>query len=320
MDKNVLVRLFEDAHINYYEAGSNLHARAGWINIDCPFCINGDSNGHLGINLDNAYGSCYKCGFHSLNSILYTITGCKGTELRQLKKDLHISYTKTDKQIIQGTAKRFILPGELITDKTTFAYQYLLERFKQYTDAIINNYQLHYTKFDYLFDTEKDGKPYQSSKYASKIVIPNVHETQIVSFQTRSYLPDEKHFITAKPDEELIHHKNFLWGDDYVMGDTVIICEAAFDAMTVGYGAVHSHGVNTTAQQVEELSTFKQVYIAFDMDKAGRDSAKKLANILNHKTKVSIIGFGNQGEKDINDLLKTKEGEKELKEIQNLLT
>ena len=56
------------------------------------------------------------------------------------------------------------------------------------------------------------------------------------------------------------------------------------------------------------------------MDKAGRHSAKKLASILNHKTKVSIIGFGNQGEKDINDLLKTNEGEKELKEIQNLLT
>ena len=320
MDKEKLINLLDDCHVSYMEHG-NHHCRQGWIQVCCPFCIDGDDGYHLGINIESGYGNCYRCGFHHINAILARLVGVRWAEVKPIVNRLQ-NGCKVRFQPLTDAILPFILPGETI-EKGCPAYEYLAERFPGCdTDAFISQYDLRHTPWFYTFETlDKDGNKYPSNKYALKIVIPNYLNHQAVSFQCRSFWGGEKYYITAKTCEEIIHNKDFLWGIDNVPGNSVLVCEAAFDAMSVGNGAVHTHGCSFTKNQVDDLATFDTVYIAYDMDKPGRDGARKMASYLSHKTNVKIVSFGESVKaKDLNDLLKTEDGKKELNEMRALLT
>ena len=83
------------------------------------------------------------------------------------------------------------------------------------------------------------------------------------------------------------------------------------DALTIGYGAVHTHGVKFSKAQVDELASFSEVYICYDSDEAGHDGAKRLASQLSHKTKVKIIKVS---DKDLNSC-----SEQEIEDVKGLL-
>jgi hypothetical protein len=320
MSYNDLLSFFDDNKVDYLTEG-NHHCREGWVQVNCMFCTGGDSGYHLGINIDGGYGNCYRCGWKSLQAIVSAITGCHRQEAKSLVNRLSRGSKTQIKVFTEPTNKLpFVLPNDNTLNNTnSHAYQYLKTRYHEQVQDVIDMYNLCATNFMYKFKAIKDDKEYESMKYASKIVIPNYYNNEVVSFQTRSYLPHEKSYITAKPNEEIMHHKDFLWGIDNVLTDTIIVCEAPFDAMTIGYGAVHTHGVNVTENQLNELATFKRVYLAFDQDKADIESARKVCSQLSHKTSVAIVKFGRNGEKDINDLIHTAEGRKELQEIKELL-
>jgi hypothetical protein len=309
-----VIDFLDDNHIPYMTSG-NHHCRAGWVQVCCPFCFGGDSNYHLGINIEEGYCNCYKCGFHTTVAVFSALLGTKRLDTKNIVRRLfHGKAENQDLKHVSLRAKDVKLPGKGLMYLQ--AYEYLTRRFFDETDNVINTYKLTSTNWDDSYETvDAQCHYYTSSKYANCIVIPNYLQSQLVSFQCNNYL--KRQYITASKTEELIPCKSFLWGVDLVPADTVIVCEAAYDAMSIGAGAVHTHGCCFTREQVQELATFGEVYVAYDMDKAGEVAAHQLVNQLSHRTNVHRIHFSSG--KDLNELLKTPQGKEELNEIKELL-
>lgn len=309
-----IIDFLDDNSIPYMTTG-NHHCRQGWVQVCCPFCFGGDSNYHLGINIEGGYCNCYKCGFHSIEAVLSALLGMKRTDAKRVMSRI-FSGKAISKSINEVALRRtkVTLPGD--GKMRLQGYEYLTRRFYDKVDEIIATYKLSSTGFDDQYQTiNAECKPYLTNKYANCIVIPNFMQGQLVSFQCNNYF--KKQYITASKTEEIIPCKSFLWGIDLVPADTVIVCEAAYDAMSVGAGAVHTHGCCFTREQLYELATFSKVYVAYDMDKAGESASRQLISQLSHRTDVKRIHFN--GGKDLNELLKTKQGLNELSEIKELL-
>lgn len=280
-----IAELLEEHHIPY-------KMRADFYNVCCPFCLS-DHGYHLGIS-DKCFATCFKCGWHSIESTLHALLDCGYQTAKHFAKT--ICKGKSFEFDAPKEAK-FELPsdGELTGLKYTRALDYMARRFMHLTTDkflhLMADYDIRFTKFEY-----------KDAMLAGRIVFPNYYHGKAVSWQARDYLGIHKaKYITAPKDGEIIFHKNFLWGIDKVPYDKVIVCEGVMDALTIGYGAVHTHGVKFSKAQVDELAGFREVYICYDSDGAGDDGAKRLASQLSHKTKVKIVKVS---EKDLNSCSK----------------
>lgn len=290
-----IAELLEENHIPYT-------IRADFYNVCCPFCLS-DHGYHLGIS-DRGFATCFKCGWHSIESTLHALLDCGYQTAKHFAKT--ICKGKSFEVDEPKTAK-FELPsdGELVGLKYTRALDYMAQRFMHLTTdkflRLMRDYDIRYTKFEY-----------KDAMLAGRIVFPNYYHGKAVSWQARDYLNIHKaKYITAPKDGEIVFHKNFLWGIDKVPYDKVIVCEGVMDALTIGYGAVHTHGVKFSKAQVDELASFSEVYICYDSDEAGVDGAKRLASQLSHKTKVKIVKIS---EKDLNSCSK-----QEIEDVKGLI-
>lgn len=287
-----VVELLEEHHISYRQ-------RADWYNVCCPFCYS-DSGFHLGIS-DKGFATCFKCGWHSIESTLHALFDCGYSTARHYARTMY--GTKAYVDPIKDVKFELPTDGKLIESSRAFAY--LLERMPHlsYDEAVdlAAKYDIQYTKFEY-----------KDQLLSGRVVFPNYYRGKAVSWQARDYLNIHGiKYMTAPKDGELLFHKNFLWGIDRVPYDKVIVCEGVMDALTIGEGAVHTHGVKFSHSQVCELMGFSDVYICYDNDDAGHDGAKRLASLLSHRTKVHIVKIT---EKDINSCSK-----QEIADVKGLL-
>lgn len=289
-----IAELLEEHHIPY-------KMRADFYNVCCPFCIS-DHGYHLGIS-DRGFATCFKCGWHSIESTLHALLDCGYQTAKQYAK------TICKGKLFEGDETKtvkFELPSDgLITNSVTSARQYMHDRLSKYHDLRLNRllqeYDIRFTRFEY-----------KDAMLAGRIVFPNYYHGKAVSWQVRDYLGIHKlKYITAPRDGEIVFHKSFLWGIDKVPYDKVIVCEGVMDALTIGHGAVHTHGVKFSKAQVDELASFSEVYICYDSDEAGIDGAKRLASQLSHKTKVKIVKVS---EKDLNSCSK-----QEIEDVKGLI-
>lgn len=278
-----LAELLDEHRIPY-------RVRANFYNVCCPFCLH-DSGYHLGISA-SGFATCFKCGWHSIESTLHALLDCG----YQTAKHLANMVAPNRKVSVEDTPQstKFELPcsGRLTDSNAKSPYvTYMRDRLYKYHGdnyvGLLNAYDVRYTAFDY-----------KDAMLAGRIVFPNTYHGKAVSWQARDALGIQRiKYITAPKDRELLFHKNFLWGIDNVVYDKVIVCEGVMDALTVGKGAVHTHGVKFSKAQADELSSFREVYICYDTDEAGIDGAKRLASLIAHKTKVHIVTIS---EKDLN--------------------
>lgn len=311
---NKLIAFLDENNVQYATYG-NEHCREGWVQICCPFCISGDTDFHLGINLKNQYSSCYRCGWHSLESVIKAVTDAPYSEVKLIKAKLRgtaeVAITKT------SSNKQFVLPSSASASRIPGALAYIQSRFPDRSALeVINKYDIRATTWDYLFECA-DG--HKSGKYASSIVIPHIVDSRAVSFQCKRYVGDVHGYMTAKQDEELIPCKSMLWGVDRVPYGAVVVVEGAMCAMTIGDGAVHTYGVGFTPNQVQELAVFDTVYVLYDKDDAGCNGYMRLKSVLGHRTKVVKVTLSSKTVNDPNDLLKHKEDWHEVEEIRGLV-
>jgi len=315
-----LIQLLDDLKVPHVERG-NEHCREGWVQVSCPFCPGGDHDFHLGINLAGAYTSCYRCGFHSFESLLKAVGDIPRQEASGLKRMVFPSGSNQSSRTVTEVVRAkydFVLPSEGPASEYERAYRYLQKRLGDDACKLIDMYDLRFTGMTYKYPHPTTASPY---KYANSIVIPNRLDGTVVSFQTRSFLPGMTGYMTAKPEEELFHHKHFLWGIDLVPLNSVIVVEGVFNAMSIGPGAVHTHGCQFTKNQVDELATFDKVYVAYDRDAPGELATKKLLASLSHRTAVYVLKYGEFAPhiKDPNDLMGTVAGRKELQDMRSLV-
>jgi DNA primase len=113
-----------------------------------------------------------------------------------------------------------------------------------------------------------------------RLFIPVLHNNEVVSWTTRSIRDNTKYkYISAGPEQELLPHKNILYGSDYAR-HTVIIVEGPLDVWRIGPGAVATFGTAFTKQQVLALLKYPRRVVCYDNEKEAQDQALKLCDAL----------------------------------------
>lgn len=116
-------------------------------------------------------------------------------------------------------------------------------------------------------------------RLAWRLFIPIHLEEKVVSWTTRSTGDAGRRYISAKADQEILHHKSLLYGLDHV-DHTIVVVEGPMDVWRIGYGAVATFGTSCSSAQVELMSRFPRRVIVFDNEKAAQRKAKQLCQTL----------------------------------------
>ncbi len=255
--------LLEEYRIEYREAGSHHHARTGWIQIDCPFCGEGSGGFHLGINLDNQYTNCWRCGPLHLGEALATAT----------RLDIRRLYSLLDKPVhrpsdpSKGSRTSDILTVPKGLEALSLPYKrYLIKRG-------FNPYEI-----ERLWEIESTG---MCGRLPWRIYIPIIFNGETVSWTTRAIgsVTKKAKYMSAKPEEEIVEHKHLLYGEDYAR-HSIVVVEGPIDVWAIGPGAVAIMGLNYSQEQVTRIAKYPIRTICFDKGIEAQSVAQRLAGEL----------------------------------------
>lgn len=147
-----------------------------------------------------------------------------------------------------------------------------------------------------------------------RLFIPIRVGMETVSWTTRSISDDvDQRYINAKPDEEKIHLREVLYGEELAR-QAIVICEGPIDAWSIGPGAVATLGVNPSPACVQIMSKFPVRAILFDSDKGARRRADNLCRLL-EVFDGDTFNVTLESAKDANAALKSVGGRREIREI-----
>jgi hypothetical protein len=257
-----------------YLTEGHRHCRAGWVQIDCPFCGRNSDKYHMGYKLDGGYLSCWKCRGHSLYSTLMEITGEDASQISKLLKGI-------ERETFEPKARE--KKGELVLPKPlealTKAHLTYLE------DRGFEGVQL--SELIRLWKVQACG-PFTRVKtpegkkinLAWRLFIPFINGGEIVSWTTRTI--SEKvslRYISAPPDCEAISHKDILYGQDYCSHAACAV-EGPIDVWRGGPGFVATAGTQYTRAQVNALSRYAIRGVCFDNEPEAQRSARMLCDEL----------------------------------------
>lgn len=179
---------------------------------------------------------------------------------RKICSALDKEYTESDKQFL--TANKCIPPDGLLPDLKKVHTRYLKER------------KFDPDKLQKIWGIQGIGLSCRVNPWS--IYIPITHKRKVVSWTTRKTGKGEgPRYNSAKPQEERIHHKTLLGGEQYVR-DTIIVTEGPFDAFNIGPGAIWTSGLSVTTEQIVRISKYPIRVICFDSS----DEAQVVSNNL----------------------------------------
>jgi len=237
------------------------HSTEGWVQFDCPFCGMDSRRYHMGYNISGGFVNCWQCGAHSIASVLVEYTELPYKEIKKLLNELDATVTKPE---FHDAKTSLVLPSGINKLKTAHIH-YLSSR----------GYDYH--EIQRLWQIKGIGI---KGNLRWRLFIPILYQNKVVSWTTRALSDKVSHkYISAKPKQELIPHKNILYGMDYVR-HTAVIVEGPLDAWAVGPGAVATFGTAFTKQQVLELLRVPRKIICYDNEKEAQKQAKKLCDAL----------------------------------------
>lgn len=256
------VELMNRYDIPILESGHH-HCRSGWVQVHCPFCDVNQSHFHMGYNLEYKYVNCWKCGPHELYyTLLKLLPRVKVPQIKRFIRDL------PQQRSIQLEIKRNLSVPQGLRDLTKRFKRYLKNR-KYNTQTIQNMWGVS------CFSTLRSP-----SEYHNRLFIPITLAGEVVSWTTRSILPDAKlRYLSASAAQESIPHKSLLYGEDYAR-HAIIITEGPLDVWKIGPGAVATFGTNFTPDQVYRMSKYPRRIICFDKETTAQNQAMKLTKQL----------------------------------------
>jgi len=252
--------VLNELRVHFLREGGHHHSRPGWLQLDCPFCGSiGSGKFHFGINLKGMYGNCWKCGGHSLYSLLVEL-GLDRPKVREITGSLTTGLPFKSER----TRSRLVEPGRLGR---------LLPAHREY---------LRSRGFKNIAELEKLWEIKGISLHPSlawRIYIPIVKNRQRVSWTTRAIGDVFQRYRSASAEEEAVNHKTIVYGRDFCY-HSIIIVEGPLDAWRVGPGAGALFGTSFSLAQVEELSRIRYRYICFDSSHEAQTRACRLAEHL----------------------------------------
>lgn len=257
-----VIEVLETLNIPFKRHGESPHVSQGWVGIVCPYCDSGQGKFGLGINLQGMYCSCWKCGSHSFVSALTIASGEKYARIKELLGDV-VQGVEDDKPQVRG---KLIFPpgvGPLGAPHVEYLSGRGFDPIKLYS----------------LWEVKGIG--YEGGNLAWRLFIPIIFRGETVSWTTRTVIPDPSipRYRSARPDQEKIHHKDLLYGEDFCR-HAIVVCEGVTDVWRIGPGAVATFGTTVTAAQKFRIAKYPVRIYCFDNEPEARRRSKALANEL----------------------------------------
>ena len=237
------------------------HHTHGWVQIDCPFCSKDSHHWRMGYNISGGYINCWSCGTHSLASVLHEYTNLPFHKIKALLDQL-------DDIIIQPIRKENIegmlgIPS-CVGNLRDIHIRYLSTR------------GFDYKEIQRLWQVKGISI---AGRLKWRLFIPVLHQNRVVSWTTRAIGKASCKYISAEPNEELIPHKNILYGGDYIC-HCAIITEGPLDVWAIGPGAVATFGTAYTQQQILQLIKVPRRIVCYDNEVEAQKQAQKLCDAL----------------------------------------
>lgn len=254
------LRFVEDYGIYHSTQGKSVSRN--FVGVKCPFCD--DTGEHLGIHKTKGYTTCWLCGYHSLYDTLRELTGEDPKTVMEKYGTLLYSM-ETESYTPENRPGKVIVPGSRNYKKVH--YDYLTKR----------GYDASYIlrKYDVRVTTGLDPYPF-------RLIFPIVYNKRIVSYQGRTFINDKIKYLTCKPENEVMFHKDTFFNIDNATKESVLVVEGVFDAIRFGDNAIASFGTGITDSQLNLLITrYKRVFFLYDPEKEAQEKAHKALTLLN---------------------------------------
>lgn len=238
------------------------HVRPGWVQTICPFC-SGNPGYHLGFSLDRGSFHCWRCGPHSIASVLRALV--PGTSLHVLWEEYGIQRAGTPEPLWVAAPEVKFPTGT--RDMTPRHHAYLEGR----------NFEPERLEREWGL---KGTGPVGSYKW--RIIIPIYFRGTMVSYTSRDITGRATTPYKACPQQgEVLRHKRTLYGMDRASSRAVIVVEGPADVWRLGPGAVALFGTRFSSAQVNLLKDFGRRFIFFDSGEVeAAHQAKELASLL----------------------------------------
>lgn len=236
--------------------------RQGWIGLKCPWC-GGEDEYYLGINVGGLWANCWRCGPHSLASILAEVLNINIGTAIQRTRDLPRIASAPE---IRPTGHVCRFPsgsGPLMRPHR----------------AYLRSRGFNPKRLARIWGIQGIG---QRSRWAWRILIPAFHRGKPVSWTTRSINPDEDHstrYMEAPPEREKISLHDILYGGD-LCRHSVVVMEGPTGAWRFGPGAVATNGLSLSGKQLEQIAKYPVRAVVFDHEKDAQKRARKLTDAL----------------------------------------
>jgi hypothetical protein len=255
-----ITEILDECRIRFWRHGESSYVTANWIGVECPFCGGGSNRPGLGFSFQShRWGTCWKCGPHSLWDVL-TAYEVPRERIRGLLGQL----SPERRQSQPETRGKLELPAGL--GELGRAHRRYLEGRGFDPDELAQ-----------LWGLRGIGV---AASLAWRIFIPIRRDGETVSWTTRALsndVPPTERYRGAGRGQESVPRAEVLFGEEYVRHG-VVVTEGPFDVFAVGPGAVCTCGTGFSRGQVRRLVRYPIRVVAFDRD-AGR-RARQLADAL----------------------------------------
>lgn len=262
-------KLYRDFHIPY-ETPGHKHVGTGWIGTPCPFCT-GNPGFHLGYCIDPTakYAgcfSCWRCGGKPFKKAIAGILNIPESKIWEIVKQYssEIPNLKEKPKAKRKARECKFPPG---TNKMKASHRKYLKNRGYKPKELEKQWG--------LLGTGPIGA------YKHRIIIPIYYQGNVVSYQGRDITnKSELKYKACKQKEEVIDHKNCLYGIDNVPDSSVVVTEGVADVWRLGPGAVATFGIKFKEEQAKLLLQFKNIFLLYDSendDPQAGEQAEKLA-------------------------------------------
>lgn len=238
------------------------------VQLYCPECPDGDTEGKLYVNLRKGVGHCFRCGFSpNFNHTPEATTTSTDISDWEKVRSTFLEDKKSKKAdkiySVDWPEGMEFLPSDCVLGRR--AKKYLKKRAFDFSQ-IVNQFKLGVCN---------------SGKMLGRLILPVFEDGRLVYYTGRTLLGHEKKYLN--PDSELVPKgkAEFLFNLDAArLNRTAVIVEGILDAIRVGRNAIALMGKTISDIQLEKLllAKFEDVLVCLDGD--ARTEAIELAGVL----------------------------------------
>lgn len=258
-----LQTILDSLGVQYRTSGKN--NIKGCYSIKCPMCD--DHSMHGNIDPENGSYKCWRCKGSSLAVVLSKASGTPISSISRLLKDFKTSES-SNRIVKKEYAKELVVPGG--SNPMPVQTEYLKGRGLDPSTL----------EFYYGIKYGRLGEKANDINVSLRIIIPVLDEYGTpVAWQARDTTgKSELRYVFPRSSECLEDSKHTLYGAHLCRDRRrIVVVEGVFDAWKVGSGAVCTFGTSVTPRQIELMSKWEEVVIAFDAEPEAQSHAREIA-------------------------------------------